>query len=108
MAENTREAATSAKAEVGETSLLDSLLSETKLKPADGDAYELVRSGTRKLLDELLNPPEFDGPAKIDKELINEMIADIDCRLSAQINEILHAQPVRQLKTAWRGLGAPS
>jgi type VI secretion system protein ImpC len=102
MAENTREAAPSAKAEVGETSLLDSLLSETKLKPADGDAYELVRSGTRKLLDELIRS-EATAP-KIDKELINEMIADIDRRLSAQINELLHAEPVRKLEAAWRGL----
>jgi hypothetical protein len=28
-------------------SLLDSLLSETKLGPTDGEAYELVRRGTR-------------------------------------------------------------
>ena len=55
MADTSRETATSAApAAQQETSLLDSILSETKLGPADGDAYELVKNGTRKLMDELI------------------------------------------------------
>lgn len=103
MADKTQEATLSAdRADSGETSLLDSILSETKLNPKDGEAYELVRSGTRKLLDELIRS-ESAAP-RIDKELIHEMIADIDRRLSAQVNELLHAEPVKKLESAWRGL----
>ncbi len=101
MVDNTRQAVQTAD-KVEETSLLDSILSETKLNPSDGDAYALVKSGTRKLLDELIRS-EATAP-RIDKDLINEMIADIDRRLSAQVNEILHAEPVKQLESAWRGL----
>ncbi len=103
MADNTQEAARRTDgAETAESSLLDSILSETKLSPSDGEAYELVRSGTRKLLDDILRS-ESKSP-KIDKDLIQEMIADIDRRLSAQVNELLHAEPVKKLESSWRGL----
>lgn len=85
-----------------EGSLLDSLLSETKLGPADGEAYELVRRGTRKLMDELLRSTAV--APKIDKDLINEMIAEIDRRLTAQVNQIMHHPQVKQLESSWRGL----
>src|SRR5262245_60606664 len=102
MADSTQTATSAASLGLEESSLLDSILAETKLGPSDGDAYELVRNGTRKLLDDLLRS-ENRAP-KIDKELINGMLADIDRRLSAQINEILHAEPVQKLESAWRGL----
>jgi len=35
---------------------------------------------------------------------IEEMIAQIDRKLSAQMNEILHAKEFQQLESAWRGL----
>lgn len=89
-------------AEAQEGSLLDSLLSETKLGPQDGEAYELVRRGTRKLMDDLLRSTSV--APKIDKDLINEMIADIDRRLTAQVNQIMHHPQVKQLESAWRGL----
>lgn len=85
-----------------EGSLLDSLLAETKLGPADGEAYELVRRGTRKLMDDLLR--QGSTAPKIDKDLITEMIADIDRRLSAQVNVILHDPQVQKLEKSWRGL----
>ncbi len=101
MADTSRETATSA-APVAETSLLDSILSETKLGPADGDAFALVKSGTRKLLDELIRSDQ--ATPKIDKNLIESMIADIDRRLSAQVNEIMQDKAVKSLESAWRGL----
>ncbi len=103
MADTSRETATSAApAAQQETSLLDSILSETKLGPADGDAYELVKNGTRKLMDELIRSNAT--TPKIDKNLIDEMIADIDRRLSAQVNEIMHDKSVKALESSWRGL----
>lgn len=99
---NTQTAAQGKQAEAQEGSLLDSLLSETKLGPADGEAYELVRRGTRKLMDDLLRSTEV--APKIDKGLIEEMIADIDRRLSAQVNQVMHHPQVRQLESSWRGL----
>ena len=37
-------------------------------------------------------------------DTIESMIARIDEKLTAQVNEILHAQPFQQLESAWRGL----
>jgi type VI secretion system protein ImpC len=99
---DTKTESASQRATESQDSLLDSLLSETKLGPSDGEAYELVRRGTRKLMDELLRSNQT--APKIDKELIGEMIADIDRRLSAQINEIMHNPKVKQLEQSWRGL----
>ena len=37
-------------------------------------------------------------------DTIEEMIAKIDQKLTAQVNEILHAQEFQQIESAWRGL----
>ncbi|MDC0675884.1 type VI secretion system contractile sheath large subunit [Nannocystis radixulma] len=102
MSDTNSQTASQRQAAETQDSLLDSLLSETKLGPTDGEAYELVRRGTRKLMDDLLRSTEV--APKIDKNLIDEMIADIDRRLSAQVNQILHHPQVSQLETSWRGL----
>jgi len=83
-------------------SLLSTLLAETRLTPADGDAYELVARGARTLLDDLLRAAE---PApRVDRDRVHALIADLDRRLSAQVNLLLHHPAVQQLESAWRGL----
>src|SRR5687768_6830949 len=85
-----------------EPSLLSSLLAETRLVPADGEAYQLVRTGTRTLLDDLLRSHE---PApRVDKDRIQHLIGELDRRLSAQVDAILHHPAVQHLESAWRGL----
>ena len=37
-------------------------------------------------------------------DTIEEMIAQLDKKLSAQMNEILHAPEFQQIESAWRGL----
>src|SRR3954453_13120053 len=37
-------------------------------------------------------------------DTIEEMIAQLDQKLSAQINEIMHAPEFQQIESAWRGL----
>ncbi|MBL8970597.1 MAG: type VI secretion system contractile sheath large subunit [Myxococcales bacterium] len=83
-------------------SLLSTLLAETRLGPADGDAYTLVRRGARTLLDDLLRAHE---PApRVDRDRVHALIAELDRRLSAQVNLLLHHPAVQQLEAAWRGL----
>jgi type VI secretion system protein ImpC len=41
---------------------------------------------------------------RVDKALVDAMIAEVDQRLSAQVNEILHHPKVQALESAWRGL----
>src|ERR1700747_1163351 len=37
-------------------------------------------------------------------DTIDEMIAQLDKKLSAQLNEIMHAPEFQQIESAWRGL----
>lgn len=41
---------------------------------------------------------------KVDKVLVDKMIAELDKKLSDQVNEILHNDQFKKLESAWRGL----
>ncbi len=82
-------------------SLLDEILAETKLKPSD-DGYDVARRGVEAFVADMLAPGR--NQEKADKAMVDQMIAEIDKRLSAQVNEILHHPEVQALESAWRGL----
>ncbi len=84
-----------------EVSLLDGIITATKLKPAD-EGYAIAKKGVEALLAQLVEPGR-----KIDKisnAVIDEFIAGIDQKLSAQLDEILHNPEVQKLESAWRSL----
>ncbi|HRI06468.1 MAG TPA: type VI secretion system contractile sheath large subunit [Nannocystaceae bacterium] len=82
------------------TSLLAELLDEGKLS-AESKAN---RQGLGNLLTVLLSDPAASASKKVATERIDALIADIDRRLSAQVNAILHAPEVKALETSWRGV----
>src|SRR4051794_13107011 len=82
-------------------SLLEEILSETKLKPTD-DGYDVAKRGVQAFITEMLAPTRSNE--KVDKSIVDAMIAEIDLRLSAQVNEILHNAAFQKLESAWRGL----
>ena len=45
-----------------------------------------------------------DPVAKIDKHLVDGLVADIDATISKQLDKILHSPEVQKLESAWRGL----
>jgi type VI secretion system protein ImpC len=81
-------------------SLLDDILAETKIKPSD-EAYDVARKGVTAFMAELLASK---GAEKIDRSAVDAMIAELDRRMSAQVNEILHAPEFQKLESAWRSL----
>ncbi len=85
-------------AAVGEGSLLASLLEEAKLDPGQ-DANQ---RGISSFLTELLRSK--DTSQRVAKDRIDGLIADIDRRLTAQVNAILHHPAVQGLESAWRGV----
>ncbi|MBI3596687.1 MAG: type VI secretion system contractile sheath large subunit, partial [Nitrospirae bacterium] len=101
MAEEQRKQAETAKAEVGEGSLLDAILQETKLKPTE-EGYSVAKRGVEAFIAELLTPDR--KGARVHQSVINEMIAEIDRNLSAQADTILHHPAFQKLESAWRGL----
>ncbi|HLK99776.1 MAG TPA: type VI secretion system contractile sheath large subunit [Myxococcaceae bacterium] len=82
-------------------SLLDEILAETKMKPSD-DGYDVARKGVQAFIAEMLAPGR--SAERVDKALVDAMIAEVDQRLSSQVNEILHHPKVQALESAWRGL----
>lgn len=82
-------------------SLIDEILSETKLKPTD-EGYEIAKRGIQAFIAELVQPKR-EGE-RVDKALVDAMIAEVDVKLSRQIDEILHHPDFQRLESAWRGL----
>ena len=80
------------------SSLLDEITVATGIK--DKEAKRIARRGVQELLANLVAAPV----EKIDKALIDAYIAEIDSKLSAQVDEVLHHQDVQKLESAWRGL----
>lgn len=54
------------------------------------------------LLDEMIHGPVC-SPTHLEA-ILNARIADIDALLTAQVNEILHAEAFQRLEASWRGL----
>lgn len=106
------------KTEEAKENSLDSILSKVNLtRPEDGvnvDRFTDVkvvaddeRSGMMaaaiKVFVEAIG--ELDQSVqKIDKQLLDGMIAGIDAKMSSQLDEILHNQKFQELESTWRGV----
>src|SRR5689334_22559262 len=82
-------------------SLLEEILAETKMTPGD-EGYEVAKKGVQAFIAELV-APKREGE-KVDKAFVDALIAEIDVKLSRQIDEILHHATFQKLESAWRGL----
>lgn len=90
-----------APAAAGQGSLLDEILRETKISPTE-EAYSIARRGVEAFIAGLLAPAQ--KTEKVDKQAVDRMIAEIDRKLSRQIDEILHHPTFQKVESAWRGL----
>ncbi|SFV57480.1 Uncharacterized protein ImpC [hydrothermal vent metagenome] len=84
-----------------EGGLLDSIISQTSLSQED-ESYRYVKSGVGALISEMLKSEN--ETEKINKAIIDRMIAEIDAKISAQMDEILHDEKFQALESRWRGL----
>ncbi|WP_417660884.1 type VI secretion system contractile sheath large subunit [Pseudomonas sp.] len=84
-----------------EVGLLDQIIAETRLTP-DDEAYDIAKRGVSAFIEELLKPQNQNEPVK--KAMVDRMIAEIDAKLSSQMDEILHNQSFQALESSWRGL----
>ncbi len=84
-----------------EGSLLEQILSETKIAPTD-EAYGVARQGVEAFIAELVKPQHAEE--KVDKAIVDQMIAELDARLSKQVDAIVHHEDFQKLESAWRGL----
>ena len=86
---------------VAEAGILDRIIAETRLTP-DDEAYDIAKRGVSAFIEELLKPHNQNEPVK--KAMVDRMIAEIDAKLSQQMDEILHHPQFQALESSWRGL----
>jgi type VI secretion system protein ImpC len=95
------QAAPSASVTEQQASLLDQVISETRIG-RDEEQREQSRRQIATLVDEVMK-----GTVRVSKDVeasINARIADIDALLSSQLNEIMHTPAFQKLEGSWRGL----
>ena len=83
------------------SSILDNIVAQTLLS-ADDEAYDIAKRGVSAFIAELVRPHNRGEPVK--KRLVDRMIAEIDTKLSQQMDEILHHPDFQALEASWRGL----
>src|SRR3954471_8286079 len=84
-----------------ETDEFASLLKQS-FKPRTERAATEVENAVQTLVEQALVDTSVVKSDVLDT--IEEMIAQLDQKLSAQVNEIMHAPEFQQIESAWRGL----
>jgi type VI secretion system protein ImpC len=91
-----------------ERSALDSLLSKVDLShaaEAGGGQEEVIKTRLSQALTTLIHMAIKPGEVeRVDKALVDSAIAELDRRISDQVNAILHQEEFQKLEAAWRGL----
>jgi len=82
-------------------SLIDQIMQETRLKP-DDEGYNTAKKGVQAFIGDLLTPHR--AKEKVEQKLVDSMIAEIDSKISGQMDAILHNDKFQELESAWRGL----
>jgi type VI secretion system protein ImpC len=102
MAETEQQQAAAAQpAAAVEGSLLDQIMTETKMKPTE-DGYAVAKHGVEILIAELAKSSRFGE--RIEKALVDQIIAALDQKVSQQLDEVMHNDKFQALESAWRGL----
>ena len=84
-----------------EPSEFDSLLKK-EFKPKSDHAKEAINSAVRTLAEQALSDTALVSDDSV--RTIESIIAEIDRKLSEQINQIMHHEDFQKIESAWRGL----
>src|SRR5450631_1366991 len=82
------------------TSLLDEIIQATR--PQDDREADRARSYFQQFLDQVVQPDQV--ISKDVESTVTCWIGEIDQKLSAQLNEIMHHTEFQKLESTWRGL----
>ena len=99
--QNSENVAVAATTEADAGSLLEQILSEAKLDKAD-ENYAIARQGIETFIAAMLSPDK--SGQRVDRAAIDATIAEIDQRISTQVNEVLHAPELQKIESTWREL----
>ncbi|MDR1872134.1 MAG: type VI secretion system contractile sheath large subunit [Deltaproteobacteria bacterium] len=101
MAPETQTATASEAVAQKDESLLDQIISATSLNPQD-EPYQMAKEGLAVFIAELAATNRTE--VKISGGLVDELIADLDRKISSQIDAILHQEDFQKMESSWRSL----
>lgn len=82
-------------------SLLDDIMAQARMTPVD-EGYGVAKQGVAALIANILDSGA--GSERVNKALVDSMIVELDKKLSQQMDQLLHAQPLQELESSWRSL----
>jgi type VI secretion system protein ImpC len=101
MAEKKEKTVSTGKQAAQEVSILDEVVQATRLQPSD-EAYSVTRKGIEALVSQLVEPGR--EVPKITQAVVDDMITEIDQKMSLQVDTILHHPDYQKMESAWRSL----
>lgn len=81
--------------------LLGEIIESTQMTPQD-DAYDLTMQGLHALVSQLASNNSVGD--KVTKAVVDNMIAELDRKISIQLDEILHHPELQKTESLWRAL----
>ena len=81
--------------------LLGEIIESTQMTPQD-DAYDLTMKGLHALVSQLATSGAVGE--KVTKSVVDNMIAELDRKISIQLDEILHHPKLQKTESLWRSL----
>lgn len=89
------------KAQVAQVSLLDEIMAQTRITPEE-EGYDVAKKGVAAFIENLIGSDRSAQP--VNKSLVDQMLVELDKKISSQMDEILHQESFQQLESSWRGL----
>ncbi|ANU39465.1 type VI secretion system contractile sheath large subunit [Vibrio scophthalmi] len=86
---------------LAEGSLLDEIMQQTRIAPNE-EGYDIAKKGVAAFIENLLNSSQ--EKENVNKYLVDQMLVELDKKISAQMDEILHNTDYQQMESSWRGL----
>jgi type VI secretion system protein ImpC len=87
--------------QVAQVSLLDEIMAQTRMTPSE-EGYDIAKKGVAAFIENLIGANKSSEP--VNKALVDQMLVELDKKISAQMDEILHQESFQQLESSWRGL----
>ena len=101
MSEEQKASAAAESAGEAAPSLLDQLIESAHIKPGD-ESYSIARQGIQSFISQLLEPQR--ATERVTAATVDDMIAELDRKLCAQVDAILHHDDFQRLESSWRSL----
>lgn len=73
--------------QLAEGGLLDEIMSQTRIAPSE-EGYDVAKKGVAAFIENLIGSDQTEEP--VNKSLVDQMLVELDKKISSQMDEILH------------------